>query len=302
MSAAISPTAAKRLSTGVPGMDELLGGGLIPGTLTVLIGATGIGKTQFGIRFANAGLEGEGNRGILFDLTSRGDSQGHLEYAARQCGWNLAPHDPGGQFDPEKFFAPDHPATDYLRVFGYQGRRVTHRDLDVDQWRDWQIEFAHKLNVAIEFFYGAFRRGVRRTVIDGVEPVGRAADSIQFDLFEYVYHQILKKDDDWLARDLLRQFFRERVAEVEARRYDHRSIGSVLLWTSQDAMLEALIDRPLDEGDILAGANTVIYLGKIREGAKFGRALYVAKHRGSAHVDEIVPYRIDDSGLRIERT
>jgi len=48
-----------RLSTGVPGLDQHLGGGLLPGTLTVVIGATGIGKTQFGIQFANAGMAAE---------------------------------------------------------------------------------------------------------------------------------------------------------------------------------------------------------------------------------------------------
>ena len=54
-----------RLSTGVPGLDELLGGGLIPGTLTVVVGATGIGKTRLGLQFANAGSTQEARRGIL---------------------------------------------------------------------------------------------------------------------------------------------------------------------------------------------------------------------------------------------
>ncbi|MFM7072078.1 MAG: ATPase domain-containing protein, partial [Planctomycetota bacterium] len=77
-----------RLSTGVPGLDQLLGGGLIPGTLTVVVGATGIGKTQLGIQFAHAGGlqesgRGEGRRGVVFDMTARGDSQSHAEYARR---------------------------------------------------------------------------------------------------------------------------------------------------------------------------------------------------------------------------
>ena len=33
-----------------------LGGGLLPGTLTVVAGATGVGKTQLGLHWANAGL------------------------------------------------------------------------------------------------------------------------------------------------------------------------------------------------------------------------------------------------------
>jgi KaiC/GvpD/RAD55 family RecA-like ATPase len=51
---------------------------------------------------------------------------------------------------------------------------------------------------------------------------------------------------------------------------------------------------------LLTNANTVIYLGKIREGTKFRRALYVGKHRGSVCPDEIIPYTIDGGGIRIE--
>ncbi|MEZ6045674.1 MAG: ATPase domain-containing protein [Planctomycetaceae bacterium] len=61
-----------RHSTGLPQLDEMLGGGLIPGTMTVVMGATGIGKTQFGLSYAHAGKDQEGEPGILFDMTSRG--------------------------------------------------------------------------------------------------------------------------------------------------------------------------------------------------------------------------------------
>ena len=60
----------------------MLGGGLLPGTLTVVVGSTGIGKTQLGLQFAQAGLTQEGRRGIIFDMTARGDSQSHADYAA----------------------------------------------------------------------------------------------------------------------------------------------------------------------------------------------------------------------------
>ena len=38
-------------------------------------------------------------------------------------------------------------------------------------------------------------------------------------------------------------------------------------------------------------------MGKFRDGLKLRRALYIAKHRGSAASDEIHPYEIDDNGL-----
>jgi hypothetical protein len=64
-------------------------------------------------------------------------------------------------------------------------------------------------------------------------------------------------------------------------------------------MLDDLISRPLDEGDALSNANTLIYLGKVRENQRLQRALYIAKHRGSACTDEIQPFTIDEHGLRM---
>ncbi len=291
---------SSRLSTGVPGLDELLGGGLLPGTLTVIVGATGIGKTQLGLQFADAGLRQEGRRGIIFDMASRGDAQSHAEYARRMFSWDLLPVDAARTPQLAGFFDHARRDGDYLRVFDYQGRRVTRNDLGVEAWQDWQAELARKLGVTIAFFYGNFVRGVRRAVIDGVEPVARQSDSIQLELFEYVYHQILRKDPEWVARDLFREHYREHASAVSAHQYNPAKIGCMLLYTSAEALLDELATRPLDEGDVLANANTVICLGKIRAGTKLSPGLYIAKHRGSACSDEIVPYTIDEHGLRVE--
>ncbi len=85
----------------------------------------------------------------------------------------------------------------------------------------------------------------------------------------------------------------------EQAQYDHEQIGCLLLYTSAETLLDEFIGRPLDEGDVLANANTIIQLGKIRDGSKVRRALHIAKHRGSAASDEIVPFEITDRGLRI---
>ena len=65
-------------------------------------------------------------------------------------------------------------------------------------------------------------------------------------------------------------------------------------------MLDDLISRRLDEGDALSNANTLVYMGKIRDGNRIGRGIYVAKHRGSACSDQIVPYTINDGGIVID--
>ncbi len=70
----------KRLATGVPGLDVVLGGGLEPGSVTVLAGAPGTGKTILAqqICFANASPE---HRAVYYTTLSEPHSRlvRHLE-------------------------------------------------------------------------------------------------------------------------------------------------------------------------------------------------------------------------------
>ena len=84
---------AERLSCGIPELDKHLGGGLIPGTLAVVMGSTGIGKTQLGLSFAHQGKVEDPCPGIIFDMTSRGDNQNHSDYAASRYNWKLRAFD-----------------------------------------------------------------------------------------------------------------------------------------------------------------------------------------------------------------
>ncbi len=294
----------KRLSTGVPGLDQKLGGGLVAGTTTAIVGSSGAGKTQLSLQFLNAGLEAdEGRRGIILDLTARGDSQNHAGYAQSLFGWSLREQDATVPFDPERFFSALKENVpfcgDYLQAFPWNGRRVTKRDLDEDDWREWQYDLTRRLDATIAFLYASFAQGARRLVVDGIEPVEHQGDSIQFELLEYVSRQIVKKDAEWVARDLFRQNYRKYENQIAENSYNPDDVATILSYTSPETSLDALIDKPLEEGDFFAQANTVIFLGKIREGRKFQRAMYVFKHRGSACSDEILPYEIDDRGLRL---
>ena len=271
----------------------------MPGTLTVVAGATGIGKTQLGLQFANEGAGQEGERGIVFDMTARGDSQNQDDYARRLFGWNLKHQAGSSAIDPAQVWQRDLARRDYLHIFERSGRRVTRNDLERDDWRAWKLELVKKLQLAIWFFYGNFVHGVRRCVIDGVEPTDKPSESFQFDLFEYIYHQILHKDADWVARDLFREHFRAHAEEVLTHEYNHEEIACLLLYTTREVMLDDLLGRPLDSGDVLSNANTILLMGKTREGSKLGRALHVAKHRGSPCDDSIVPFEIAAAGLKL---
>lgn len=302
MSGSATSGAGGRQRFGIPALDDALGGGPLPGTLTVLAGATGVGKTQFGLAWADAGhlAPGEGRRGVVCDLTSRGDAQNHAGYAKLRHDWDMLPHafNPGEAPDLARVWDPGWSPGDYFHPFARAGRRVTRRDLEPDDWHAWKTDLARVLRGSVHWLYSHLVRGTRRIVVDGVEPTERFSESIQFEFFEYLYHQVVRKDDDWVARELFRERFRENAAEVERRRYDQRSVGCLYLYTTPHVMLDDLIANPITEGDIFANANTIIYLGRVRAAdGSLGRALHVAKHRGSACDDGVHPYRINAGGL-----
>ncbi len=289
-----------RHSTGNERLDAALGGGLIPGTLTVVMGATGIGKTQLALSYCNAGRQQEGTRGIIYDLTTRGDCQNQPEYAQRIHNWTIRTRKLIDRLDPSVVWNATDIRSDYLHVFNRGGRRVTIGDMQPEEWQEFKADLMRRLDQTIAFFYGNFVHGVRRAVVDGVEPTERDADSFQFHLFDYVYHQILRKEHDWLARDLFRVHYRSQENLVHQHAYDHSEISGMLSYTSHEVMLDNLIERPIQSGDVLSNANTIILMGKTRTGSRIGRALYVAKHRGSACEESIVPFTINDSGLCID--
>lgn len=76
---------AERASTGVAGLDEMLGGGLPRSSATVVQGATGTGKTLLGLRFLLEGAR-RGEPGIHFTLE---ETAGQVRWAAAALGWNL---------------------------------------------------------------------------------------------------------------------------------------------------------------------------------------------------------------------
>lgn len=61
------PLHPSRLPTGIPGLDALLGGGLLSRSATILAGSPGIGKTTFGLQFILEGAARE-EPGVYFTL------------------------------------------------------------------------------------------------------------------------------------------------------------------------------------------------------------------------------------------
>jgi circadian clock protein KaiC len=78
-------TAKPRVSTGVPGLDDVLGGGLPAGHLYLIEGDPGAGKTTVGLQFLMDGASR--NESVLYVTLS--ESKTELEEGADSHGWSL---------------------------------------------------------------------------------------------------------------------------------------------------------------------------------------------------------------------
>ena len=80
-----SATPPGRLSTGIVGLDEVLGGGVPQGHIYLVEGESGAGKTTLGLQFLLAGARrGEQTLWITLSETER-----QLRQSAHSHGWSL---------------------------------------------------------------------------------------------------------------------------------------------------------------------------------------------------------------------
>jgi len=77
----------ERMKVGIIGLDDMLGGGLIPGSICAIIGTYGTGKTTFSLQFIWEGLKKEEHI-IYISLEEREDRI--MEYM-QQKGWDVKP-------------------------------------------------------------------------------------------------------------------------------------------------------------------------------------------------------------------
>jgi KaiC domain protein len=78
----------ERVKVGIVGLDDMLGGGLIPGSICAIIGTYGTGKTTFSLEFVWDGLK-NGENVIYISLEEREDRiMGYM----RQKGWDVEPY------------------------------------------------------------------------------------------------------------------------------------------------------------------------------------------------------------------
>lgn len=84
--------------TGVPGLDDILCGGLSPGRVFLLEGSPGTGKTTTALQFLLTGAEG-GERGLYFTLS---ETEEELRASAESHGFDI-----GNQFEIFELVPPE---------------------------------------------------------------------------------------------------------------------------------------------------------------------------------------------------
>jgi len=75
----------RRLPTGIPGLDHMLGGGLIPGRPYVVTGVPGSGKTTFGIQFLQEGVR-QGTNALFVTID---EPPSEVMDNVRSFGWDV---------------------------------------------------------------------------------------------------------------------------------------------------------------------------------------------------------------------
>ncbi len=139
--------ASERISTGVQGLDEMLGGGLWRGTTTLLWGPTGAGKTTIGLQFA---LEG----------ARKGEPSLYMNF----------------QENPTQLMRTIHGLGVDLEQAKAQGLELVYAspvELQID-------------SIIVDMFRRIQQRGVRRLVIDALGDLASAASDPQR-LNDYLY-------------------------------------------------------------------------------------------------------------------
>ena len=84
----------EKIRTGVYGLNSIMDGGLNKNSTTVVIGASGAGKTTFALQFVRRGLE-EGQEGVFISLD---EAQAQIINEAEAMGWsNIRSHIEAGK-------------------------------------------------------------------------------------------------------------------------------------------------------------------------------------------------------------
>jgi circadian clock protein KaiC len=156
-----------RLATGIPGLDAMLGGGLLQGSAVLVSGAPGVGKTTLGLQYLVSGAK-QGEPGLLVTFEEFPVS---LVRDAKTLGWDLRALEGEGKLrlfftSPEVFLkslqAPDSPLSEMIRSVAPQ-RAVLDSMAHFHRLTSDPVELRHVYNTLVN---GLKREGMTSLLLD----------------------------------------------------------------------------------------------------------------------------------------
>ena len=326
----------ERLTTGIAKLDDILGGGLIPGKKTLVYGATGVGKSVLGVEISHAGIQAEGHPGIILDVSHGLDSQSQLEYARGMLGWNLK----NWMNLNQTAFTPDdlkssaylntllgliklnqydlrHPRWLAQNFFSYHLPRT--RRIIVDGSEPYEMPSSSKTLNEIKSFFNELERlnevhVITRNADFEVEPLPLNAKrywnltTSGDDVAKYVqtgegqtkYGHYNAGSINW-DRYILRPNG-QKEANAKAESVKSNSIASVVMQTTEERDIFKLANQKAPAGSLDSEVSTVIVMGFLpitEQRQEQRRALVVIKYRGSTYDGLMAEYQITNRGLEI---
>lgn len=101
----------ERISSGVSGVDIMVGGGLFRGSTTLLLGSSGTGRTVLGLHFLQSGAENKEK--CLFISFEEGRPQ--IFNSAKSLGWDFGRHESSGLMKVQSWNPESMPIEYYLK-------------------------------------------------------------------------------------------------------------------------------------------------------------------------------------------
>ncbi len=154
-----------RITTGIKGFDEMLGGGLVPNSMVLVRGAPGTGKTSLALQFLLHGATKQDEPGLLISFEEFPSS---LYRDAASLGWNLRELEASGKLylmftSPEVFLAGlESPASHVNRLI--RDANIQRLVLDSVSHFDRLASDEHELR----HIYTSVVNGLRREGVTGI--------------------------------------------------------------------------------------------------------------------------------------